>query len=207
MKTVLCISLPEDIRVTLQCRNPSVFNKCFFTNSFQEYAKYPVIVLPVELFIYRAELFRDKKILTFGNPINLEEAFLMGSSDYLKAPWSCQEFILRLNGILNLSDLSPSDSALHFSDSFLIINNKKILLTERERDILYYLYINKNTICLYKGLAAFTGIQSENYENSLFVYISRLKNKLKRNIPELYPKVMKIRVIYKKGYILEMSCV
>lgn len=207
MKNILCISFPEEIRAAIKFKNSHVYENCCFSDSYNDFSKYTVIILPVEIFIYKADLFRQIKVLTFGNPEYLEEAFLLGSCDYLKTPWTCEEFIQRLNRAVNIQNLISAADLISLTPSRLLIDRKAIPLTQKERSIFFLLYTNRNTLVSYKTISEYIGIKSENYENTLFVYISRLKNKMKETIPDTFPHSINISVIYKKGYMLEIDCV
>ncbi len=207
MQAVLCISLPDHIRFAVKCNHPAIYNICSFSETLIEDNRFPVIVIPVEMFIFRADLFQNMRVLSFGEPEYLEEAFLLGSFDYLKAPWTERELIHRLDKALSWQRVSSTFPPLEFLSNSVRIDGKSIALTQKEKGILFFLYTNRNTLCPYKSISGFIGIESENYEKTLFVYISRLKKKLKDSVPLLYPDVLNIRVIYREGYLLEIPCV
>ncbi len=206
MKEILCIRFPREIRAEIQLQNDELWRNCHFSDSIDHISEYTLIALPVENFIFLAEKLQKTKIIAFGPAESLEEAFLLGASDYIKPPWNYKEFFIRILQAVNLDRMTINNHTISISWEGLMFDQKTIPLTSRELSILMLLNTNRNTLVKYETISHFIDIQSDKYENTLYVYICRIKKKLKENMPELYPDYINIIRISKKGYILKYPC-
>lgn len=84
---------------------------------------------------------------------DIEKGFAVGCDDYIKKPFELKELDLRINNIKRLFGIETSN-ILNIADNFVIdkenlvviIEDKKSHITQKELDVLAYLYKNENRV-------------------------------------------------------------
>ena len=136
----------------------------------------------------------------------MEEAFYLGASDFIKDPWDHKEFVLRVNKLIGAFPLRDKENTLEILENGIRINGSIFSFGNKENSILHFLYINRNSIVSYTTLAQYLNMKTDNFEKNLHVYMSRLKKELSIALSDFPEDLIKIRNIFSKGYILEITC-
>lgn len=133
----------------------------------------------------------EDKILAYGS----------GGDDYLVKPFSRVELILRIRALLKRygkEEKNTSAIALNTSRRIFEKNGQMIQLTEKEFDLLYYLYQNKGvafgTRELYEKIWKEEVLPSS--ANTVMVHILKLRKKIEEDYT--HPKY--IQTVWGKGY-------
>lgn len=117
------------------------------------------------------------------------EGFEHGGNDYLKKPFSMEELIVRMKSLLERVQLNHQKDSLpmgsyvfNYTKQQLIFKEEKVLLTHRESELLYHLYMKKNEILdrtfILKKL---WGDDDFFNARSMDVFISKLRKKLQKD--------------------------
>ena len=132
---------------------------------------------------------------------NVLEGFTVGGNDYLKKPFSMEELIARINNLLQRKD-SHEQPEQFTVGNYLFDYHRQILqykdgektvLTTREADLLYHLYMNKNRILDRSPiLLKLWGDDDFFSARSMDVFITRLRKKLSRD--------QNIQILNVRGY-------
>jgi len=206
MKSILCIDFPIQIITQLKLQHFGFFKICHFQNQMIDFRRYRILILPVEKFIPLYKQLNSTPTIPYGSIEFLEEAFHLGAEDYLKDNWTTIELILRLEKIMTLNQVSISGHTVEIGFNGMKVNNSPVSLTNRETKLMYLLYKNINSIVEYETLRHYIEIKTDNYEKSLYVTVSMLKKKLRKELPDLFPDKIYIHNISSIGYQLKISC-
>ncbi len=118
------------------------------------------------------------------------EGFNIGGNDYLKKPFSIEELIVRINNLLNRTQLQKTADILEIGkymfnfpkQHITFERSEKVQLTHREAHLLYHLIKNKNDV-LDRSLILkkLWGTDDFFSARSMDVFITKLRKKLKQD--------------------------
>ncbi len=115
-----------------------------------------------------------------------EECFKLGADDYITKPFVPKELILRIDAILKriykTDTVEKIQSAqINLDKKTLTVNEKEILLTEKEWVILEFLIKKRNKIVTYNDILNYVWPGKDVGEESVRTYIKKLRSKLPEN--------------------------
>lgn len=135
------------------------------------------------------------------------EGFNIGGNDYLKKPFSIEELIVRINNLLNRTQLQKTADILkighymfNFPKQYITFNDEeKVQLTHREAHLLFHLIKNKNDV-LDRSLILnkLWGTDDFFSARSMDVFITKLRKKLKRD--------ESIQIVNVRGFGYKLIC-
>lgn len=105
-----------------------------FTHSEAPRAEADVNILPIDMFPSNAE----SAIIAYGDALHIRRAFLAGSQDYLKNPWSPDELLIRLEHLLGDWDRHCEFrwGRLELTGYRITAGGHEVLLSHQENSIL-----------------------------------------------------------------------
>ena len=130
----------------------------------------------------------------------------MGAADYITKPFDPEELIIRLQNILRRyqvaesTDLVISDTKLDINTLTLHCCGTKYILTDKEAELIKYLFNHKETIVSRQEvLNAIWGESDFFVGRSMDVFISRIRKYLAKDTG------INIRTVRGKGFIMELQ--
>lgn len=138
----------------------------------------------------------EDKILAYGS----------GGDDYLVKPFSRVELLLRVRALLKRygkGSGSSSEIELNVARRIVEKNGQKIQLTEKEFEILYYLYRNKGIAFSPQQLYEYVWKEEvlSSSANTVMVHILKLRKKIEDD----YANPKYIKTVWGKGYCYDES--
>ena len=135
------------------------------------------------------------------------EGFNIGGNDYLKKPFSIEELIVRINNLLNRTQLQKTADILEIGkytfnfpkQHITFKGSEKVQLTHRESHLLYHLIKNKNEV-LDRSLILnkLWGTNDFFSARSMDVFITKLRKKLKQDD--------RIQIVNVRGFGYKLIC-
>lgn len=119
-----------------------------------------------------------------------------GADDYLTKPFSIREFIARVKAIFrrvdsltqekeDKRDLKYDNLVIDNKNRIVLLNNKRIELTQKEFELLYLMASHPGRTYTRENLLSLIwGTQYSGYEHTVNSHINRLRNKIEENISE-----------------------
>lgn len=133
------------------------------------------------------------------------KGLLLGADDYICKPFEVEELVLRIKNILRRIHghdeevIQIGEFQFRYGEMTLVSVREKIQLTQREGDLLRYLYLNRNRVVEREALLKDLWGEVDYFlGRSLDVFISRLR-KYFRDDPQVYIKTMR-----GKGFCLKL---
>ncbi len=134
------------------------------------------------------------------------EGFSLGGNDYLKKPFSMEELIVRINNLVQNTNIQKRTETLKigsytfdFPKQILLYHEEQQQLTHREAHLLFHLVKNKNQV-LDRSMILKKLWGDDDFFNgrSMDVFITKLRKKLKQDET--------IQIINVRGYGYKLIC-
>ncbi len=177
------------------------------TINFKDINKIKLIILDILLpdgdgFMLYNNYIKDKKIpVIVLTALDREDMIVsgleMGVEEYLTKPFKMKELIVRVKRILNKNKKIVVKDIVLDVDKMLVYKNYQVInLTCLEIKILHLLMMNRNLVVTRDKIINYIWDLTGNdvYENSVTVYIKRIREKLQSDI---------IRTVKGVGYIID----
>ena len=212
-------SLGQIIKESLETRNFEVFHAENGEEAYKIYKKEQPEILVLDVMMPKKDGFTLAKEIREENstiPIifltaksqtkDVLEGFSHGGNDYLKKPFSMEELIVRIHSLLNRVNLKKDfektkieNYLFNYKKQTLDFKSTSELLTHREAELLYNLWLQKNEVLdrtfILKKLWG-----NDDFFNarSMDVFISKLRKKLKKD--------ENIQIVNIRGFGYKLMC-
>ncbi|MCK5401728.1 MAG: response regulator transcription factor [Flavobacteriaceae bacterium] len=227
MNNTITILLAEDepalgliIKESLETRHFKVFLAENGIEAYSIYKKEDIHLLVLDVMMPKKDGFTLAKEIRMEDdtiPIifltaksqtqDVVEGFTIGGNDYLKKPFSMEELIVRINNLLNSTNLQKTSEilkignfAFNFPKQILQYKNDAgVQLTHREAHLLFHLIKNKNEV-LERSLILNKLWGNDDFFNarSMDVFITKLRKKLKQD--------ENIQIVNVRGFGYKLIC-
>jgi DNA-binding response OmpR family regulator len=207
------------VKESLETRNFTVFHTKNGEEAFEVYRKEKPDILVLDVMMPKKDGFTLAKEIRLENktiPIifltaksqtsDVLEGFKHGGNDYLKKPFSMEELIVRMKGLLNRVALKIAPETIKISNysfnaakQILTFSNEIQQLTHREAQLLLALFEKKNEV-LDRAFILNKLWGSDDFFNarSMDVFISKLRKKLKKD--------KNIQILNVRGFGYKLIC-
>ncbi len=142
-----------------------------------------------------------------SQPQDVVEGFTIGGNDYLKKPFSIEELIVRINNLLNRTQVQKTSDILHIGNFRFDFPKQKlrfhdeqaVQLTHREAHLLFHLIKNKNQV-LDRSIILNKLWGNDDFFNarSMDVFITKLRKKLKQD--------QSVQILNVRGFGYKLIC-
>jgi DNA-binding response OmpR family regulator len=212
-------SLGMIVKESLESRDFTVFHTKNGEEAFEVYRKEKPDILVLDVMMPKKDGFTLAKEIRLENktiPIifltaksqtsDVLEGFKHGGNDYLKKPFSMEELIVRMKGLLNRVALKIAPETIKISNysfnaakQILTFSNEIQQLTHREAQLLLALFEKKNEV-LDRAFILNKLWGSDDFFNarSMDVFISKLRKKLKKD--------KNIQILNVRGFGYKLIC-
>ena len=212
-------SLGMIVKESLESRDFTVFHTKNGEEAFEVYRKEKPDILVLDVMMPKKDGFTLAKEIRLENktiPIifltaksqtsDVLEGFKHGGNDYLKKPFSMEELIVRMKGLLNRVALKTAPETIKISNysfnaakQILTFSNEIQQLTHREAQLLLALFEKKNEV-LDRAFTLNKLWGSDDFFNarSMDVFISKLRKKLKKD--------KNIQILNVRGFGYKLIC-
>ena len=212
-------SLGMIVKESLETRNFTVFHTKNGEEAFEVYRKEKPDILVLDVMMPKKDGFTLAKEIRLENktiPIifltaksqtsDVLEGFKHGGNDYLKKPFSMEELIVRMKGLLNRVALKIAPETIKISNysfnaakQILTFSNEIQQLTHREAQLLLALFEKKNEVLdRVFILNKLWGSDDFFSARSMDVFISKLRKKLKKD--------KNIQILNVRGFGYKLIC-
>ena len=178
-----------------------------FTEEIFRDHKIGLYIVPVQKYLcyYKKNILSDfyyTPFICYGLSFYIKEAFLCGCSDYLKEPWSLEEFDIRVNRNLNLQILNYSWGSILFRPFYLKTEIGEVQLSLAEYVLFKILIQNLGLIVPRHILLGYINRKPGKSYQSADVQISLLRKKINAIIPDNIRADQIILTVRNRGYLL-----
>jgi DNA-binding response OmpR family regulator len=212
-------SLGMIVKESLESRDFTVFHAENGKEAFEIYKKEKPAILVLDVMMPKKDGFTLAKEIRLENktiPIifltaksqtsDVLEGFKHGGNDYLKKPFSMEELIVRMKGLLNRAALETAPETIKISNysfnatkQILTFSGETELLTHREAQLLLALFEKKNEVLdRVFILNKLWGSDDFFSARSMDVFISKLRKKLKKD--------KNIQILNVRGFGYKLIC-
>ncbi|GAA0749547.1 response regulator transcription factor [Gaetbulibacter jejuensis] len=196
-------ALGQIIKESLETRNFNVILCDNGEKAFEKYQSETPEILVLDVMMPKKDGFtlaKDIRAIDDTIPIifltaksqtqDVVEGFTIGGNDYLKKPFSMEELIVRINNLLNRTQVQKTSEVLKIGDytfdfpkQTLQFNaEEKLQLTHREAHLLFHLIKNKNQV-LDRSIILNKLWGNDDFfsARSMDVFITKLRKKLSKD--------------------------
>lgn len=196
-------ALGQIIKESLETRDFNVILCDNGENAFEKYQSETPEILVLDVMMPKKDGFtlaKDIRAIDDTIPIifltaksqtqDVVEGFTIGGNDYLKKPFSMEELIVRINNLLNRTQIQKTSEVLQIGDytfdfpkQTLQFNaEEKLQLTHREAHLLFHLIKNKNQV-LDRSIILNKLWGNDDFfsARSMDVFITKLRKKLSKD--------------------------
>ncbi|WP_262733508.1 response regulator transcription factor [Gaetbulibacter sp. NE] len=213
-------ALGQIIKESLETRDFNVILCDNGENAFEKYQSETPEILVLDVMMPKKDGFtlaKDIRAIDDTIPIifltaksqtqDVVEGFTIGGNDYLKKPFSMEELIVRINNLLNRTQVQKTSEVLKIGDytfdfpkQTLQFNaEEKLQLTHREAHLLFHLIKNKNQV-LDRSIILNKLWGNDDFfsARSMDVFITKLRKKLSKDDT--------IQIINVRGFGYKLIC-
>ena len=127
------------------------------------------------------------KVLIISANINIDlirEAYILGCDDYLKKPFDLEELVLKLTRYEKRNNCISLTKEIYFNtfNKELYLEDKRIVLTKNEKNLLYLLIKDLGTTISYSQIEDFVYEGKTKSSDSIRSLVKRLRKKLPENL-------------------------